>query len=217
MNFYDYEFAKMQFAGALKLYEASWGERVAFGDHCTHWYLLHIEYDLTTGEILDYYTIDLGCLTCAPNSLCDELDGFGGGGGVLEQIEKVDKLVGIKMIEMNEIPGYNSWEISSTWRLRGTKNRTNPALNRYTNIDYGGTNSFHFLPGAIVITSSHFYYLYIQSQTAHSQVSGDGATGSGIIQYNCVYPNQHSGQNPSQPLLKVYTGTHTFTYNNLLL
>lgn len=166
---------------------------------------------------MDYYTINLGCLTCAPNSLCDELDGFGGGGGVLEQIEKVDKLVAVKMYSLPEVSNYSSWEIFSIWRLRGTINRVNPSLSRYTNIDYGELNALHFLPGAIVITPSYYYYFYIQSQTTHSYVSDGGATGTGIIQYHCVYPNQYSEGDPNHQLLKIYTGYHTFTYNDLFL
>ena len=208
VNFYDYQFAKKQFAGAIKSYEGSWGARVALGDGCTHWYLLHIDYDLTTGEILDYYTLDLGCLSCAPNSLCDELDGFGGGGGVLEQIEKVDTVVTRTMVSMVEIPGYNVWEILSDWRIRGTRNKHNPSLNRYTNIDFLNKSGVIRPPGQIVITHTHLYYFFIQSQSVTTSIYAGGASGTGKIQYNCIYPNQSGRQ-------ATYTGIHTFTPEEL--
>ena len=208
VNFYDYQFAKKQFAGRLKFYEGSWGARVALGENCTHWYLLHIEYNLNTGEVLDYFTVDLGCLTCPPNSLCDEFDGFGGGGGQLDQNEKVDTSVRVKMVGWLDISGYNNWEISSIWEIRGTRNRINPSLSRYTNIDYGDLNDLYFLPGQIVITPNHYYYFYIQSQIAHSHINADGATGTGTIQYICVYPNQNPSNGDN---IKVVPGYHVFT------
>ncbi|MBS1927310.1 MAG: hypothetical protein JST95_01790 [Bacteroidetes bacterium] len=120
VNFYDYEFAKKQFGGSIKVYESNWGARVALGEDCVHWYHLHIDYDLTTGEILDYYTNDLGCLSCPPTSLCDELDPvFGGGGGL--GLDSIAFSVNRKVEMFREMKPYSMFIFFGQYIVKGVK------------------------------------------------------------------------------------------------
>jgi prepilin-type processing-associated H-X9-DG protein len=180
LTFHDYKFIEKKFInGNLEYIELNYGKRINSEENCIHWYHLHIDYDLSTGEVLDWNIIDLGCLPCAPNSLCDEIVDIGGGG----ESEQIIRTSDHKVKMFGQHSGYDIYDVFATWRIRGTVGVI-PSLNRFTNISFVD-GSVAAIFGAGIPIGHYFEILSFTTSTGISPVSARANLNCFIRYWNC--------------------------------
>lgn len=137
----------------LKIYNSYYGKAVMDKDNCMHWYWLHVDYNTSTGELLDFFIVDLGCLSCPPNALCSSLDGGGGGGVSTSEIDQNT----LKPEMCSYSFGNYKARFYTEYVLSGIRN-PNPSLSTFYGIDYNGTSST-LTPNHAMLPNSRYYYI----------------------------------------------------------
>lgn len=185
----DFKFFEKVFVdGQLSQSESTYGRDFNPSENCINYYLLHIDYNLITGEIIDDYVIDLGCLSCAPNSLCDEIIPIGPG-GIATQPGTTTTVHTVEMFGDHVPAGYNNWKVTARYTVRGWRNINNRALSIFSTVDYNnGSAEPQWIAGTQTIFSTSYYYFVIHSLTHSENVMP--STANCTMQCILRYPNQ---------------------------
>ncbi|MEO6670360.1 MAG: hypothetical protein ABIN36_12840 [Ferruginibacter sp.] len=198
VTFQDYKFLEQKFEGNLKYSESAYGRHNFTGEPCIHWYILHVEYYVGTGEIIDWYTIDLGCTACPPNAFCgqfnDYFDESGGGGGPSQANTQT-----VNMFGEHAPPGYNDYDVSATYTIQGVRN--NPrSTSTFTAVTLNPNST-----STTYTAGTGTYYWFNLSLLSNNEVINN-LLGTATCTMDCSLTYFNQGNT-----VKVKSGYHIFT------
>ncbi len=209
VTFQDYEFSETTFEGGeLRESESYHGERIALDGDCLHWFWVHYEFDLTTGEILDYFIVDLGCLNCPPNALCDqltEINGEANGGGASQPAPRT-RSHKIMMREFHYDGDFETFKFYENYSITGIPGN-NPSQSQFISVvDYSSQYTYNNPSTGVSYGPYHANIVNSHSEDVNAYTS-DPVYCTAL--YTMTFINQPIMNAPS-PIVRTAFGFKTF-------
>jgi hypothetical protein len=153
------------------------------GEYCTSWYLVTTTYYSDGHTEVDWEYLGDTCSSCAPNQLCDHIDGDGGGPGVGDPGTPVSRAV--EFIVKEEATSYEHWTITGNFTISGVQ-FTDATNNFFTGIASNGAVCQY---ARFPLTQSPNLSRYSIFTSSHSEGLTGNTTAWGNIQAHMYYPN----------------------------
>jgi hypothetical protein len=152
------------------------------GLYCTYWYLVTTTYWADGHTEVNVEYLGPSCSTCAPNQLCDHLDGDGGG---MPGEQGIPVSRPVNFIVREENTSYEQWKITGYFTLQGIK-FANAGNNVFTDITSNDALCEWFNDE---VTQNPISSRYIIFTSSHSEGLVNNTTASATVVGHMYYPN----------------------------